>query len=48
MPYFGPAPLFAEPMTLNADSFSLRYRILVHPGFGDAASLEKEYHDFVD
>ncbi len=49
LPYFGPAPLFGEPMTLNAgDSFSLRYRILVHPGFGDAASLEKEYHDFAD
>ena len=47
LPYFGPALLFAQPMTLKAgDSFTLKYRILVHPGLGDHAALEKEYEAF--
>ena len=47
LPYFGPALLFAEPMTLKAgESFTIKYRVLVHPGRGDKAALEKEYQDF--
>jgi len=47
LPYFGPALLFAEPMTLKAgESFVIRYRILVHPGAGDKTTLEKEYQEF--
>ena len=47
LPYFGPALLFAEPMTLKAsESFAVRYRILVHPGPGDKTALEKEYQEF--
>jgi len=44
LPYFGTALLFAEPLTLKAgESFTLKYRILVHAGLGDKAALEKEY-----
>jgi hypothetical protein len=47
LPYFGPALLFAEPMTLKAGaSFAVRYRILVHPGPGDKTAMEKEYQEF--
>jgi hypothetical protein len=47
LPYFGPALLFAEPMTLKAGaSFVLKYRILIHPGPGDKAVLEQEYQEF--
>ena len=47
LPYFGPALLFAEPMTLKAgDSRTIKYRILVHPGMGDKTTLEKEYQAF--
>ncbi len=47
LPYFGTALLFAEPLTLKAgESFTLKYRILVHPGLGDKAALEKEYADY--
>ena len=47
MPYFNAAFLFAEPYTLPAEkSFTLRYRVLVHPGMGDPAALEKEYESF--
>ena len=47
LPYFGPALLFAQPMTLKlGDSFTIRYRILIHPGLGDKAALEKEYRAF--
>ncbi len=45
MPYFGPAPLFAERYVLPAGkSFTLRYRMVVHSGWGDAAALENEWH----
>jgi len=38
---------FAESMTLkNGGSFVLKYRILVHPGPGDKAVLEKEYQEY--
>ena len=44
MPYFGPAPLFAERYVLPAGkSFTLRYRMVVHSGLGDAAALENEW-----
>jgi hypothetical protein len=47
LPYFGPALLFAEPMTLKArESFTIKYRILIHRGLGDKAALEKEYQEF--
>ena len=47
LPYFGPALLFAQPMTLKAGaSFTLKYRILVHPGLGEQPALEKEYQAF--
>ncbi|MEI8374143.1 MAG: PmoA family protein [Planctomycetota bacterium] len=47
LPYFGPALLFAQPMTLKlGDSFTIKYRILIHPGLGDKAALEKEYQAF--
>jgi hypothetical protein len=47
LPYFGPALLFSQPLTLKAgESFTLRYRILVHPGLGDKAALEREYQVF--
>jgi len=48
MGYFNPAFLFAEPYTLPAGkSLTLRYRLLVHPGAGDAARLRKKYESFV-
>lgn len=44
LPYFGPALLFAEPLTLKAgESFTLRYRVLIHPGLGDKVALDKQY-----
>jgi hypothetical protein len=47
LPYFGPALLFDQPMTLKGgESFTLRYRILVHPGPADPVVLEKEYQAF--
>jgi len=47
MGYFNPAFLFHEPYTLPAGkSFTLRYRMLVHTGAGDAAALKKEYEAF--
>lgn len=47
LPYFGPALLFSQALTLKAgESFTLRYRILVHPGPGDKAALDREYQVF--
>jgi hypothetical protein len=47
LPYFGPALLFDQPLTLKAgESFMVKYRILIHPGLGDKAGLEKEYREF--
>ena len=47
LPYFGPALLFDQPMTLKGgESFTIKYRILVHPGLGDKGVLEKEYQSF--
>ena len=47
LPYFGPAMLFASPLTLKAgESMTVRYRVLVHPGLGDKEALEKEYQQF--
>lgn len=47
LPYFGPALLFSGPLTLKAgESFTVRYRILVHPGLGNKAALEREYEGF--
>jgi hypothetical protein len=45
--YFSPAMLWSEPFTLPAaQRFTLRYRILVHPGRGQPAVLEKEWQAF--
>ena len=47
LPYFGPALLFAQPLTLKAgESFTIKYRILIHPGLSNKAALEKEYQEF--
>jgi len=45
--YFSPAPLWAEPFTLQAGkSLSVRYRILVHPGRGTKDRLDAEWNAF--
>jgi len=45
--YFSPAFLFDKPYRLSAGkSFTLAYRILIHPGRGDKKRLEKESRDF--
>ena len=47
LPYFGPALLFVQPMTLKAgESMTIKYRILLHPGLGDRAGLENQYQAF--
>lgn len=46
-PYFSPALIYHEPMTLPAGAeMRLRYRVLVHNGAGDAAALEREWKCF--
>jgi hypothetical protein len=41
------APIYAEPITLEAGkSFTLRYRVLIHPGMGETATLATEYQEF--
>ena len=45
--YFNPAPLWAEPFTLEAGkSLSVRYRILIHPGRGTREQLDAEWNAF--
>ena len=45
--YFSPAMLWSEPFTLPAGKqFTLRYRILVHPGRADKETIEKEWQAF--
>jgi hypothetical protein len=45
--YFSPAPLWREPLTLPAGQrFTLRYRVLVHPGRADKQTIEKEWQAF--
>jgi len=47
MAYFGPAFIFVEPYKLSAGkSFTLSYRMLIHPGRRDAAELDKEFGEF--
>jgi len=47
MGYFGPALLFNEPYTLAAgESFTLKYRLLLHRGLGVPDELEKEYQAY--
>lgn len=42
--YIGPALLFNEPLKLKPrETLTLRYRVLVHPGRGDAVKLKTEY-----
>jgi hypothetical protein len=48
MSYFSPAVICYGPHTLQAgQSFTLRYRILVHPDRWDAEQLKREYQRFV-
>jgi hypothetical protein len=45
--YFSPAMLWSEPYKLAAGQrFTLRYCILVHPGRGDKAAIEKQWQAF--
>jgi hypothetical protein len=45
--YFSPALLWSEPLTLPAGQrFTLRYRVLVHPGRADKETVEKEWQAF--
>jgi len=46
-PYFSPALIYAEPMTLKAGAtMRLRYRVLVHAGPADQSALKAEFDDF--
>jgi len=45
--YVNPSMLYGEPYTLApGKSFTLGYRILIHPGAGDPSKIEKEFEDF--
>ena len=46
-PYFSPALIYLEPMTLKAGAtIRLRYRVLVHNDAGKADALEREWKSF--
>ena len=46
-PFFTPALLYNAPLDLKAgEELKLRYRILVHPGAGDAAKLGAAWQEF--
>ena len=46
-PYFSPALIYQEPMTLKAGAkMRLRYRVLVHEGPADRSALNAEFDDF--
>ena len=46
-PYFSPALIYKEPMTLKAGTtLRLRYQVLVHAGPGDSSALNAESDDF--
>ncbi len=46
-PYFSPALIYQEPMTLKAGAtMRLRYRVQVHNGAGEAAALEREWTSY--
>ncbi len=48
MTYFSPAVIHDGPHTLaGGESFTLRYRILVHPDSFDATTLRKHYQQFI-
>ena len=45
--YFSPAMLWSAPYRLSAGAqFTLRYRIIVHPGRADIELIEKQWRDF--
>jgi hypothetical protein len=45
--YFSPAMLWSEPYRLPAGQrFTLRYRILVHPGRGEKDAIDSEWRSF--
>jgi len=46
-PFFSPAIVYSAPMECKAgDELKLRYRIVVHPGAGDAAKLGAAFEEF--
>jgi hypothetical protein len=46
-PFFSPALVYSAPLTCKAgEELKLRYRILVHPGAGDAAKLGAAFAEF--
>lgn len=46
--FINPAFVLAEPYALPAgESLTLRYRVLVHDGWGDPARLEREFRDWI-
>jgi hypothetical protein len=48
MPYFSPAVLFNKPYTIEAKkNLTLWYRILIHPGWLDKKTLERECEAFL-
>ena len=47
MPYFSPALLYNKSYTLKkSQSFTLKYRILVHPGLAEKGMLDAEFKKF--
>ena len=47
MPYYSPAVIFNEPFTLKKGrSFTLKYRVLVHPGPSDKQQLDRQWKAF--
>ncbi|MCX6876006.1 MAG: PmoA family protein [Verrucomicrobia bacterium] len=47
-PYFSPALIYREPMTLKSGAtMRLRYRVLVHEGLGEIPKLDAEFNNFV-
>lgn len=47
--YINPAFVLAEPFHLSAaESLTLRYRVLVHSGWGDAGQMEGEFERFAE
>jgi hypothetical protein len=48
MSYFSPAVICNKPFVLPAEeSFTLRYRVIVHPGQWNAAQVEQEHANYV-
>ena len=47
MSYYSPAVICYRPHTMKSgESFTLRYRIIIHAGLWDADRIRKEYEQF--